>query len=389
LPVLLPLFVACFLAGVAFRLIDPLVPQIAREFSTTPAMAALLSTAYTLPYAVALPFIGGFGDAFGKVRMIKICFAGMLATTFLAAMAWSYEMLFAARVLGGISGGSIIPLALAVVGDRYPIAERQVALSKLLMAMLTSQVFGMSAAGIIADAYGWRAVVWVLAISAVAGMAYTYATLKPRENVERHSLSFGRIVDGYLHLLSLPKARWCFTASALNGLIVFGLLPWIAIILELTGAGSIREAGLIIAGMGVGGFAYTFWVRGLLALTGGVGMMMAAGGFIAAAGLVLTALFWAWYMKMFAFAIVGFGFFMFHGSVQTVVSEVSPAHRGAAVAVHSTAFIGGQAIGPIIYAGTVSYFGVTSTFVLAAIGIALLSIAVSTALSDRPTHLTS
>lgn len=380
LSVLYPLFTCCFVAGVAFRLFDPLVPQIARDFGTSLSAAAILSTAYSLPYAIALPFIGGFGDAFGKVRMIKLCFMGITLTALLAALAWSYELLFLARVLGGVAGGSIIPLALAVVGDRYPVAERQVALSRLIAAMLTSQVFGMSAAGIIADAFGWRVTVWCLFAVSVAGMFFTFHTLVPRQNAERQPLSFQAMANSYGELFSKRAARWCFAGALCDGVVVFGFLPWVAVMLEMRGMGSIREAGFLIAGLGAGGFLYTFLVRWLLSATGGATAMMHIGGLIAGAGLISVALAGTWHLQMFGFVIVGFGFYMFHGSLQAVVSEIVPRSRGAAVAIHSTCFVGGQAFGPILYAGAIAHVGITTTLVLAAIGFAGLCMAVSAAL---------
>lgn len=364
----------------SIRLLDPLVPQIAREFGTTTAAAALLTTAYTLPYAIALPFIGGLGDAFGKVKMIKFCLAWMTITTIISAIAWTYEMLFIARALTGIVGGSIIPLAMAVVGDRYPIAERQVALSRLLTAMMASQVFGMSAAGVIADSFGWRVVVWLLAGLALAGLIYSGFNLQPRPNVQRAPFSIGHMADGYRELFLNSTARWCFLAAGANGLIVFGLLPWIAPILEIRGTGSIREAGFVIAGMGLGGLLYTMTVRRLLQLTGSTTIMMYSGGLISALALFTVALLWPWYLQMIAFVVVGLGFFMFHGSIQTVVSEVSPRNRGAAVAIHSTSFIGGQAAGPLLYAGLLHHMGPTATIVLASIASCVLYLAVSFAL---------
>ncbi|HEX6020140.1 MAG TPA: MFS transporter, partial [Burkholderiaceae bacterium] len=52
-------FTACaFASGFALRTIDPLVVPIAQRFDVTPATAALLTSAYALPYALAQPFLG-------------------------------------------------------------------------------------------------------------------------------------------------------------------------------------------------------------------------------------------------------------------------------------------------------------------------------------------
>ena len=67
-PVFLVFAVCAFASGFALRVIDPLVIPIAHHFAVAPAAAALLSTAYALPYALAQPFLGPLGDRFGKAR---------------------------------------------------------------------------------------------------------------------------------------------------------------------------------------------------------------------------------------------------------------------------------------------------------------------------------
>ena len=60
------------IAGIAFtsslvvRVLDPAIPQISDDFSVTLATAALLSSAFALPFAVVQPFLGAAADMFGR-----------------------------------------------------------------------------------------------------------------------------------------------------------------------------------------------------------------------------------------------------------------------------------------------------------------------------------
>ena len=77
MPVFL-VFAACaFASGFALRLADPIILPVAAHFEVTPAVAAMLNTAYALPYALAQPFLGPIGDRFGKPRCIQVCVAGL------------------------------------------------------------------------------------------------------------------------------------------------------------------------------------------------------------------------------------------------------------------------------------------------------------------------
>ena len=97
-PVFLVFAVCAFASGFALRTIDPLVIPIAHHFAVTPAAAALLSTAYALPYAIAQPFLGPLGDRFGKARCIQVCIALLALALLLGAIAPTFESLMVTRV---------------------------------------------------------------------------------------------------------------------------------------------------------------------------------------------------------------------------------------------------------------------------------------------------
>ena len=87
-------FSACaFASGFALRIVDPLILPIAQRFEVTLATAALLTSAYALPYALAQPFLGPLGDRFGKVRCIRACVVMLAIALVLGAFAPSFQWL--------------------------------------------------------------------------------------------------------------------------------------------------------------------------------------------------------------------------------------------------------------------------------------------------------
>jgi hypothetical protein len=147
---------SCLAGALIVRIVDPLVPQIARDLLADPHTVALLATSFAFPYALGQPILGPLGDALGKARIIKWCLAALAVALALSAIAPSVETLFIARLLAGLAAGGTIPLAIAMVGDRIPITERQVALSQLLMAMLVGQMVGVIGSGLISSVVSWR-----------------------------------------------------------------------------------------------------------------------------------------------------------------------------------------------------------------------------------------
>src|SRR6187402_3872336 len=142
MPVFLVYAACAFASGYAARLVDPLVLPLAGHFAVTATAAAMLNTAYALPYALAQPFLGPIGDRFGKPRCIQVCVAGLAVMLLLGAFAPDFRLLMATRIGAGIFAGGLIPLVLAGLGDAYEMSERQVMIGRMLVAIITGQMLG-------------------------------------------------------------------------------------------------------------------------------------------------------------------------------------------------------------------------------------------------------
>ena len=55
------------------RAVDPVIPMIAGDLAVDVNTAALLSSAFTFPYALVQPALGVTGDFFGKTRLMNLC----------------------------------------------------------------------------------------------------------------------------------------------------------------------------------------------------------------------------------------------------------------------------------------------------------------------------
>ena len=123
----------------------------------------------------------------------------------------------------------------------------------------------------------------------------------------------------------------------------------------------------MIGGFGVGGIIYTVAVSRLLSRFA-ERRLMAAGGMTMAFCLIVIALRMPWPVEFANFVLLGFGFYLLHGCIQVYVTELAPAARGSAMAVHSSFFFLGQAIGPVVYGvGLSSGIGITPVLLLGAV----------------------
>lgn len=367
------------------RAVDPIIPQIAADLLVDLNTAALLSTAYTLPYALVQPVLGTIADFFGKTRLMNVSLFVVGLTAIVCALATSFHLLVGMRIAAGLVAGGVFPVAMALIGDLVPVSQRQVAIGRLLAIGLTGNLLGASIAGVIADVVGWRGVFGVLGLfglvmAAVAFFAFrNVVTAKPIAAFNRAA-----VIAGFQSIFADPRAKVCFSSVFLEAVFIHGLFPYVAILLLAAGETRASIAGLVIAAFGVGGVVYSLSV-GVLVANIAERRLMIAGGTLAAIGLVLTALHFPWYAQLAIFGVLGFGFYLLHGSIQVHVTELSHTARGAAASLHSCFFYLGQATGPVIYGFGFAHGGPEPSILTGAVVVMLVGLVCSQLLRHRLT----
>src|SRR5437667_73475 len=73
------------------RAVDPVIPMIAGDLAIDVKTAALLSSAYTFPYALVQPALGVTGDFFGKTRLMILCLLVIAVSALICAVATSRQ----------------------------------------------------------------------------------------------------------------------------------------------------------------------------------------------------------------------------------------------------------------------------------------------------------
>ncbi|MCE9658987.1 MAG: MFS transporter [Burkholderiales bacterium] len=386
MPVFL-IYAACaFASGFALRLVDPIVLPVAAHFAVTPATAAMLNTAYALPYALAQPFLGPLGDRFGMQRCIQICIAGLALTLAAGAFASSFAFLFATRIFAGIFAGGLIPLVLAGLGDTYAMTERQVMIGRMLFAIISGQMLGSVVSGFANVAFGWHSA--LIIASAVGTLAAIVAwTAMPAAAQRDASVPHASFAALYGRVFANPKAAWLYAAVMLEGALFYGLFPFMSELLVATtarGGNAISiETGIVLGAFGIGGLLYAASVRRLLRLLG-VRRMCLLGSAAAAACYAALAISPLWWLDAAAMFCAGVAFYMLHNSMQTEATELAPSARGSAVALFACGFFVGQGLGPLVFGGLLHALGPQVALVIVAAAIVLLGRGVVARVIDRP-----
>lgn len=337
-----------FATALSARAVDPIIPPIAESLQVDPAQVALLSTAFTLPFAFVQPILGPVADVIGKVRMMMICLIVIIAASLACALATSFQVLLAARIVCGVATGGIFPVGLAIIADAVPVGERQVGIARWLAIVIGGNLLGSAFAGAVGDLFGWRAVFLGVGMCGIAAFGNAVINLRQVAQVPPARLDVASIPSRYLAIFTNPRAKFCFLAVFLEGVAVFGLFPFVALLLLAAGEPRASIAGLVIAGFSIGGIAYSLAVTPLTRRWQ-PRQLMIGGGMVAAVAFMVVALDPPWPIQLAAFVVLGIGFYSLHGCIQVEATELSTAARGTAMSLHSSFFFLGHAAGPVLY----------------------------------------
>lgn len=143
------------------------LPHIAGSLSATPEEATWVLTSYLVANAIVLPMTGWLGNYFGRKRVLLTCLVLFTFASVLCGLAWSLPTLVIARILQGIGGGAMVPIAQSIMLESFPAQKRGVAMAAFAQGVVVAPILGPVIGGWITDSYSWR---WIFYINVPVGI---------------------------------------------------------------------------------------------------------------------------------------------------------------------------------------------------------------------------
>ena len=159
----------------------PLLPFIRDEFNLDYTRAALVVSAFSIPYGFSQLPGGWLADRFGARRLILVGISGVALAGLGIGLSTSYTLLLVALFLMGALGGGYHPSAPAAISRVTPPARRGAALGVHMIGGSVSYFVAPLAAGGIAALWGWRVPFIGLAVPAILFGVFFYFLLGRRE----------------------------------------------------------------------------------------------------------------------------------------------------------------------------------------------------------------
>ncbi len=122
--VLAALIAVAAVANLNLAVANVALPSIGRAFEAGQTELDLVAVGYSLGLAASVLYLGAVGDRYGRKLMLLLGMGLSIPASLLAALAPSIGVLFAARLLGGLSAGMAFPTTLALITALWSGAAR-------------------------------------------------------------------------------------------------------------------------------------------------------------------------------------------------------------------------------------------------------------------------
>ena len=185
--VLASLIVVAAVANLNLSVANVALPDIGADFDASQTALNLIAVGYSLGLAASVLWLGALGDRYGRKLMIILGMALSIPASIVAGFAPNEWVLFAARVVGGLSAGLAYPTTLALITALWaagPARTKSIALWSALGGGVA--VLGPLISGILLEYFDWGSVFLVTLPLAVLAlfMAIRFVPAHVNESTE-------------------------------------------------------------------------------------------------------------------------------------------------------------------------------------------------------------
>ena len=155
------LLIGVFMGALDLTIVAPALPAIGASLNVSPAAVVLAFSIYAAFYAVSVPLMSKLADAWGYGYIYRLSLLLFAFGSAVAALAPAISVLVIARVIQGIGGGGLFPVAQAIIGTKLPDERQGHVLGILVGVFAIGGILGPNVGGFIAQQLTWHWIFWI------------------------------------------------------------------------------------------------------------------------------------------------------------------------------------------------------------------------------------
>ena len=150
------------------------LPHIAGNMGASSDESTWVLTSYLVSNAIVLPITGWLVSLIGRRRFFLICISLFTVSSLFCGIAPTLGILLLSRVVQGVGGGGLQPMAQAILADTFPPEKRGLAFSVYGVTAIVAPSIGPTLGGWITDNYTWR---WIFLMNLPVGILAMFLVL--------------------------------------------------------------------------------------------------------------------------------------------------------------------------------------------------------------------
>ncbi len=208
-----------------FMVMSPLGDILMKSLDITPKQFGIAVSSYAFSAGISGLLAAGFADKYDRKKLLLFFYIGFILGTLFCALAPTYELLVAARIITGLFGGVIGSIGMAIITDIFAIDQRGRVMGVVQMGFAASQVLGIPIGLYLANIWGWHApflmIVGLSILIALAVMQWLKPVTKHLElKTERN------VFEHFSHVLATKNYQIAFAGTALLSVGGFLMMPF-------------------------------------------------------------------------------------------------------------------------------------------------------------------
>ncbi|MDW8800669.1 MFS transporter [Clostridium sp. A1-XYC3] len=216
--------ISVFLCGIGFSIIAPVVPFLVQPYTSSPGEQAIVVTMLTSVYAVcmffAAPVLGALSDKYGRRPLLLVCLLGSAIGYLVFGIGGALWVLFAGRIIEGITGGTISTI-FAYFADIIPPKQRTKYFGWVSAVVGVGTVIGPTLGGLLAK-FGYFVPMYFGAIITLVNVVYGFFFMP--ESLDKDS----RLKEiTFVRLNPFTQLAKVLSMKSLKRLLISAFLLWV------------------------------------------------------------------------------------------------------------------------------------------------------------------
>lgn len=349
------------------------LPALRAELDLSDVALGMLSSAFLWAYALGSPIAGSLADRVSRTGVVMFSLVAWSVVTALMSVAERFETLMVLRGAMGAFECLFLPAAFALIAQHHTLATRARAMSLISIGVNGGMVIGGSAAGYLAEQWGWRIAFVTFGASGLI-LALAGGRFLPKGNgvdagLKANEVRRPSLLSTLRYLAGVRSYYAILFESMMSGMGMWIFFSWLPLFFRDSFGLSMAQAGFagtfmlqtcVLIGIAVGG-----WISDRLATHGAERRLLAYGGcyLIAAPSLLLFLT-----NSSFVNIVVAISWFsLFRGIGQAnhnpILCEIVPEHmRSTAIGLMNACLTGAGGCGVLLAGLLKGTFGLQAIF---------------------------